>query len=134
MFSITFTGNEGAADRLMAFKPLPIIVAESVRGIRENTAKGVDVHGSTFKPLTKQRTAWRRKRSLRVDPTNLRVKTEHSLLDTLGEQSSGVITVEESKQPQAQGLSRKFEFIGMTHEAEQSIIQNLDREFERVMR
>ena len=121
-----------AVDRLSAFRPEHIAIAEIVRSIRENSAEGKSYKGEElpgYVPAYKRRRA---KLGLKTETVTLRVKAEDSLLDTLGEQEPNVITVIESKQPQAQGLAWKRDYMGVSDIAVTRMEEAWEEEFERL--
>ncbi len=135
---MTVSGGEGLAERMRALNFLPIIEAEVIRGIRVDTAKGIDAGGSAFAPYGKQYANYgRMKKGLSVSPVNLRAKAEDSLLDTLGAQrideKNSVISVSPEKEKIAKGLSGKRKFMGVSVSAVTGIEQKLENEFVRMM-
>lgn len=113
------TGGESLQTQLMSVNFMPTIEAEVIRGIRVDTAKGIDASGSAFEEYVEQyRIYGRIARGLTVSPVNLRVKTSDSLLDTLGatkiDANTSEICVRSDKEPIAEGLTRKRKFMGIS--------------------
>lgn len=135
---LTFTGGEGLAERMGALNFLPTIEAEVIRGIRKNTAQGVDASGTSFAGYTKQYSNYRKHKGLSISPVNLRAKSEDSLLDTLGAQrideKHSVISVKSDREKIAEGLSRKRKFMGVSISTVTPIEQKLEDELVRTMK
>jgi hypothetical protein len=116
---------------------LPVIEAEVIRGIRADTAKGMDAGGSQFVDYTNSYKQYLEHHGYAISPVTLRRKTEDSLLDTLGAQRKdekhSEISVKSSKEKIAQGLSRKRKFMGVSSLTVLSIEQKLETEFERML-
>lgn len=133
---ITFSGGEGLHERLQALNFLPIIEAETIRGIRQNVAQGNNADGTAMAPYVLAYTRWRMMHGLSTTVT-LRVKNEGSMLDTLGaekvDEHNSIISVRSDKEDQAKGLSVKRKFMGVTKGAVAKIEQRLEDEFRRVV-
>jgi hypothetical protein len=135
---LTFTGGEGISERLSALNFLPVIESEVIRGIRLDTQQGKDAGGSSFAEYTKQYAKYGRlRKGLPVSPVNLRVKSEDSLLDSLGaeriDEKHSVISVKSEKEKIAEGLSKKRLFMGVSNDTVTKIEAKLEDEFARMM-
>ena len=113
------SGGETLQVQLGSVTFMPTIEAEVIRGIRVDTAKGIDASGSAFEEYVEQyRIYGRIARGLTVSPVNLRVKTSDSMLDTLGakkiDENTSEISVRSDKEPIAEGLTRKRKFMGIS--------------------
>ena len=120
-----------------AFNLLPIIEAEVIRGIREDTQAGKQPDGSTFEPYVPEYAKVRQALGLRISPPNLRRKAEDSLLDSLGAKrlndNESEISVREDLEPIAKGLSQKRKFMGISEATKARAESKFNPEFERAM-
>jgi hypothetical protein len=111
---------------------LPMIEAEVIRGIRVNVSQGLNADGTAMAPYVRATTVARMRMGLSTT-VNLRVKTSDSMLDTLGAEkidaNHSVISVRADKEGQAEGLSKKRSFMGVTPNALVRIEQRLEDEF-----
>jgi hypothetical protein len=134
---LTFSGGEGLHERMSALNFLPIIEAEVIRSIRVDVQQGLSPDGSALSPYEANYAKWRMARGL-SSTVNLRVKQEDSMLDTLGattiDRNHSVISVASDREGQAEGLSKKRQFMGVSANAVVRIEQKLEDEFVRMIK
>lgn len=134
MISFQISGAEQLIQRLTGFNPIAVAESETVRDIRENAAKGVDPQGSPFAPYTPQYKKRRARLGLKTDTVTLRVKSEDSMLDTLGASIDNVISVSDSKIKQATGIAKKRNFMGVSPGGIARMEGKFIDEFERMLK